>query len=169
MWRPDEFSPKEAKITLKLSDFFGKVFMNKSNLIEIKANQASIYQCINMNEIKQLGSLDEVFLAVQIQDLDGIILAENTIYFAAPKDSKLPTPNVDYRVRETESEFILELETNALVKNLYVSSELNNNFSNNYFDLLPGQPQIISIPKDASGDLNSFKSSIVIRTLIDSY
>jgi beta-mannosidase len=169
MWRPDEFSPKEAKITLKLSDFFGKVLMNKSNLIEIKANQSSIYQCINMNEIKQLGSLDEVFLAVQIQDLDGIILAENTIYFAAPKDSKLPTPNVDYRVRETESEFILELETNALVKNLYVSSELNNNFSNNYFDLLPGQPQIISIPKDASGDLNSFKSSIVIRTLIDSY
>jgi len=165
----DEFSPKEAKITLKLSDFFGKVLMNKSNLIEIKANQASIYQCINMNEIKQLGSLDEVFLAVQIQDLDGIILAENTIYFAAPKDLKLPTPNVDYRVRETESEFILELETNALAKNLHVSSELNNNFSNNYFDLLPGQPQIISIPKDASGDLNSFKSSIAIRTLIDSY
>jgi len=113
--------------------------------------------------------LDEVFLAVQIQDLDGMILAENTIYFAAPKDLKLSTPNVDYRVRETESEFILELETNALAKNLHVSSELNNNFSNNYFDLLPGQPQIISIPKDASGDLNSFKSSITIRTLIDSY
>ncbi|HBJ71148.1 MAG TPA: hypothetical protein DDY62_02065 [Cryomorphaceae bacterium] len=122
-----------------------------------------------MRDIEAQGPLNAMLLKVQIQDDQGEVLAENTIYFTAPKDLRLPAPKVECSVEENEDEFMVVLSTDNLAKNIHITSELKGNFSNNFFDLLPGESKMVSIPKSAGSDLNSFIASIAIQTLADSY
>ena len=135
----------------------------------IQANQSSIYHSLDMRDIEALGPLNTMLLKVQVQDVGGEILAENTIYFTAPKALSLPKPRVKFSVQENEDEYMVVLSTDHLAKNLHITSELVGNFSNNFFDLLPGESKMVSIPKSAGSDLNSFRASIAVQTLVDSY
>ena len=169
----DELLPKEATLSMQLMDFYGKESMNASMPLRtplvIQANQSSIYHSLDMRDIEALGPLNTMLLKVQVQDVGGEILAENTIYFTAPKALSLPKPRVKFSVQENEDEYMVVLSTDHLAKNLHITSELVGNFSNNFFDLLPGESKMVSIPKSAGSDLNSFRASIAVQTLVDSY
>ena len=169
----DELLPKEATLSMQLMDFYGKVSMNASMPLRtplvIQANQSSIYHSLDMRDIEALGPLNTMLLKVQVQDVGGEILAENTIYFTAPKALSLPKPRVKFSVQENEDEYMVVLSTDHLAKNLHITSELVGNFSNNFFDLLPGESKMVSIPKSEGSDLNSFRASIAVQTLVDSY
>ena len=169
----DELLPKEATLSMQLMDFYGKESMNASMPLRtplvIQANQSSIYHSLDMRDIEALGPLNTMLLKVQVQDVGGEILAENTIYFTAPKALSLPKPRVKFSVQENEDEYMVVLSTDHLAKNLHITSELVGNFSNNFFDLLPGESKMVSIPKSEGSDLNSFRASIAVQTLVDSY
>ena len=97
------------------------------------------------------------------------ILSNNILYFKPAKDLYLSSPKIVYSVDERNNQFIVTLKTDQLAKNVFVITNSENNFSDNYFDMLPNTEKTIFIEKDHSQDLKSFTENLSIKTLTDSF
>ena len=81
----------------------------------------------------------------------------------------MPTPNLDYSITESADNFIVKLKTDVLAKNIFLISNSKENFTNNFFDLLPNESVEIKIKKENAQDLFSFKKTFKIITLDQTY
>ena len=95
-------------------------------------------------------------------------LAENISYFTNPKDIDLKHPEYLKNITKTNSGFSIELTTNTLAKNVYLTCSDNNGFfDDNYFDLIPGIPRTITVKTQLQQE--EFERSLKIMSLVDSY
>ncbi|MGY0407338.1 MAG: glycoside hydrolase family 2 protein, partial [Polaribacter sp.] len=65
-------------------------------------------------------------------------------YFEKPKNLKLIKPTITSKISQnTIGEYLVELQTDVLVKNVYLQTSIQGNFSNNSFDMLPSQKYLL--------------------------
>jgi len=133
-----------------------------------RISSKSIFK-ICKNEIVNISDLDVCLLTFELFDLKDNIIAENVKYFLPFKDLDLPTPNLDYSITESADNFIVKLKTDVLAKNIFLISDSKENFTNNFFDLLPNESVEIEIKKETDQDLLSFNKSLKIMTLDQAY
>ena len=88
---------------------------------------------------------------------------EDILYLRLPKDLSLSESDFEKNIEKTSSGYVLRLKTKRLIKNIYLSSSKEQtHFSDNYFDLLPGDEKQVSfetISEVTLADIN-FKSLI---------
>ena len=97
-----------------------------------------------------------------------ILLSENLCYFTTPKELKLEKPSITIAVVRIDSGYELKLSTDKLAKNVYLSTDVvDGSFSDNYFDLLPGDIKTIYYLSDKI--IQDFKQKIKILTLVDTW
>ena len=81
-------------------------------------------------------------------------LTQANHYFVAPKDLNLPyQPNIQltasHNLQSTPNTWQLTITTTQLAKNIWLQSTTDGHFSDNYFDLLPGQQRTLTFtPKN---------------------
>jgi beta-mannosidase len=85
------------------------------------------------------------------------------------KDLKLKKPIIEYEITELHDVFEISLKSKNLVKNIFVDIDSENNFSDNYFDMIPGKKYVISIKKDTNLNLVDIKKNIKLLSLYDTY
>ena len=56
--------------------------------------------------------------------------------------------------------FVIDIKSEKFAKNVFVSSKLESNFSDNYFDLLPKKVKTIKIKNLKNISLDEFKKSL---------
>ncbi|SMO81307.1 beta-mannosidase [Saccharicrinis carchari] len=163
----DRLSDFEANLNLKISDFNGKVLWTKDLPIRVAANSSD---CAFKQELKTfLKNLNtkEVLLQTSLSEA-GKVLSENKYYFEPVKRLNLPTPDVKVSIAAGDDMYTLELTTDVLAKNVFVAYEEGTGFfSDNYFDLMPGETKTITFTPDAS--VKEFESKLTIRTIRDTY
>lgn len=69
---------------------------------------------------------------------------ESVFYFEKPKDLKLSKPNIQIK---TIDEVTVEISSDVLAKDVFLSSENEVFFDDNYFDLLPNEKRVIKLSK----------------------
>jgi beta-mannosidase len=95
-----------------------------------------------IDDILDKESRNDVFLHLVIKDEKSKVLAESNFFFAKPKDLFLPKPNINIKkISPTE----IEVSTDVLAKDVYLMGETH--FSDNFFDLLPGEKKKIQLSK----------------------
>ena len=173
----DELADTSGQIHIELLNFNGTVLRQWKEPIEVKANQTNQVYGIPMSMFSQAGPLNQLVIKAEFYSENDTLLAKNKIYLVPPKDLDLPDPGIAFSVSDFENYYAVTVKAERLAKNIFVSSALPNNFSENYFDLLPGEEKTITINKPAqvsSGrhHIESFKAfdqSLKIQTLKDSY
>jgi beta-mannosidase len=84
----------------------------------------------------------------------------NIYYFTPPKDLNLTAPNINYKIQNRT----VTLTTDVPAKGVHVTIPGHEtNWSDNYFDLLPGESKTIALPATSPVDLN--RTGIKIETL----
>jgi len=138
----------DGELKLKIIDFAGNELWSESIEIEVPQNSSKIYF---EKEIKAL---------VGDNNASGIVLvsefstADNSLdtdlhYFVKPKDLKLNDPGLNIEVKEEAGKYIIEVSSHLLVKNLFLTvDEGDEMFSDNYFDVLPGEIKTVYYPKN---------------------
>ena len=81
-------------------------------------------------------------------------------YFVKPKDLKLSAHSITSEIVKVEAGYEIKLSTKTLQKNVFLSSEEQRHFSDNFFDLLPNEQKTIHFKTNVS-DLKE----IQIKTL----
>ena len=163
----DHFDDKEAQLELKIVDFNGKELWSHSDDITIKANTSTVVFSKALTALLKDIDTNEAVLSTKIL-LNGVEEYATTSYFKEAKDLILPAPKVDFEVEKVEKGYAIKVTTNKLAKNTYFSiDETEGWFSDNYFDLLPGESRTIVF--ETKGEVKDFEGKLLIRTVADTY
>lgn len=84
-----------------------------------------------------------------VKNKKGEVLSDEIYYFAYPKDQQLPKQELQYQVKEKEGVCEVTVKAKKLARDIFIEvPEQGVRFSDNFFDLLPGQKKkvVISSP-----------------------
>jgi len=162
-----------GRLAVKLLDFAGIVLWKNSNpdeLQHIEANGSQLISTIKKSELKEF-DLGKLFLTLDLK-LEGDDSEISSIhYFAKPKNIPLTKPEITLSYISPNK---FSIHSNVLAKDVFLSIDgykkkapdsLQIHFSDNYFDLLPGEMKIISTNANLNGDF--YRYGIKVKSLYD--
>jgi beta-mannosidase len=133
-----------GKAEIKLLDFNGKVItVDTASRIAAKNSSLNIYSESVMNVI---GDNDPKRVFMKISFISGKdSIADNTWFFTPHEELALSRPDISVEVRKEKKEVLIILRSVGLVKDLYLDFRgFEGRFSDNFFDLLPGEARQIT-------------------------
>ena len=133
----DELATKEGQLVLQLLDFDGKVLWEQMTGVQSAANSSAVFYSIAKKEFEAFDA-KQMVLAVTLLSDDAE--AKRALhYFVKPKDMALTVPRI---IVSQIDENTIEVTTDVLAKNVFLQAG-KVKFSDNYFDLLPGETKEI--------------------------
>lgn len=133
----DELATKEGQLVLQLLDFDGKVLWEQMTGVQSAANSSAVFYSIAKKEFEAFDA-KQMVLAVTLLSDDAE--AKRALhYFVKPKDMTLTVPRI---IVSQIDENTIEVTTDVLAKNVFLQAG-KVKFSDNYFDLLPGETKEI--------------------------
>lgn len=146
----DELKAQKGTLKMKLIDFEGNVLLTDEGEIEIPGNLSTLQKSYFLNALLTKGDKANSFVHAALI-VGNKVVAENTFFFVKPKDQKLPDVSPRISVTEKEGKISIEIGSDQLVRNVYLSVPGKEVFfSDNYFDLLPGQPVLVTVTSTES-------------------
>jgi beta-mannosidase len=191
----DKTSPTVATLRVRILGFDGAVLSDKSQTIQVVPLASKVYLTVPMLDITNLPNADlgKIFAVTDLL-VDNKVISSNELFFVPKNDTQLPqakiastlapanasgapssagapplSPAVGDRVGSDSSKtYTLHLASPVLAKSVYVSfGNLDTKLSDNYFDLLPGQPVDLTIASTAS--LDDLKANMRVISLTDAF
>jgi beta-mannosidase len=161
----DRLTDINATLKLKMIDFDGKVLWEKSSEITIPANANTNYFEVDKSEfLKENGNQPANSVLVCELVEKGMIISKNSFYFKPFKELKVTKPEVMWQVAKAGEGFDITMKTDKLAKNVYLQiGDEEGFFSDNYFDMLPGEMVIIQLKTSISEE--KLKEVLTVRTL----
>ena len=138
---------KNVTLQLKVMDFNGKVLNKKEVKGEVPANASVVFHKEAYNVLAT--NPTNTLLLMTLKDQKGKVLSEEIYYFNHPKDQELPVAKVSYKVKQLDGKCEVTLSTKQLARDIFIEIPFQGaRFSDNFFDLLPGQTKKIVISSD---------------------
>jgi beta-mannosidase len=101
--------------------------------------------------------------------VNGKVISSNEYFFQPFKDLLLPPAQVNSVVAKIPDGYKVTLTTNKLAKSVYLSTNTNGFFSDNYFDLLPDKLLEVEFRTRVNVPLDEFRTQLRIRSLRDAF
>jgi beta-mannosidase len=159
----DRLEQITGELRIRLMDFSGKELKNESIPVEILPNSSAVFFDKPVADYLKDYSPMSVVLVVELY-AGGSLLDRCLFYFVKPKDMKLSDPGLKTDISEDAGQYIVTLSATHLAKNVFLSAEgFDGQFSENYFDLLPGKTVAVTIPK--SLNIEQFRNTLKVLYL----
>jgi len=159
----DSLKDVKAQLNLKIISLKGETLFSKQENITISANTSKVY--FDADTLQLLKNLNQknIVLIVEVKEGEKL-LAANNFNFVAEKDMNLSKPVIVANTAQSGNEFTITLKSDVLAKNVYLYYPDNEGFfSNNYFDLLPGEVKKLTFkPK-----MGTPKQNLIVKSLVD--
>jgi len=163
----DHFDDKDAKLELKILDFSGKELWSHNADISIKANTSNVVFSKSLKTLLKNIDTENAVLSTKLIVDDKTAYA-TTSFFKEVKDLNLPEPQVDFTVKKVDKGYAISVSAKNMAKNTYFSlDEAEGWFSDNYFDLLPGESRTITF--ETNEDIADIENKLLVRTIKDTY
>ncbi|WP_205461903.1 glycoside hydrolase family 2 protein [Mangrovibacterium lignilyticum] len=159
----DELRDIPADLKLKVIDFSGKVIWEETKSVTVDANSSTIFYDVNEAEFLKGKDSKNQLLVTELYEGDQR-LSSNVFYFRPVKELNLPKPAVVSSVQVVDGGFEITLKSDELAKNLFLTiGDEDGFFSDNYFDLLPGEEVKINLKTKISKE--KLDEVLTIQTL----
>ncbi len=164
----DKLQPFAGTIHVRLLDFSGNVLLDQNKQVQIPAQSNSIYFTVDKAELAAKADLRKSFLVFDLE-MAGKKMSRNEVFFDVTHSLGLPTtPKIETTLRKTGEDYEVILLSPQLARNVYLSfGDVNVQLSDNYFDLLPGEPA--TIPMKSSASLEQLKAALTVTSLMDAF
>jgi beta-mannosidase len=164
----DKLQLISGTIHMRLLDFSGKVLLDQTKDVQVPAQSSAIYFSIDKLSLSAKGDPRKSFLVFDLQ-VAGKQVSRNLIFLDVTHNLDLPVaPKIESDLTKTAGGYNLTLRTAALARNVYVSpGDLDVHTSDNYFDLLPGEP--VTIALKTSSTLDQVRGALKITSLTEAF
>ena len=164
----DKLQPFAATIHMRLLDFSGKVLLDQAKDVQVPAQSSAIYFTVNKSDLAAKGDPDKTFFVFDLKVGDKQV-SQNLIFFDVTHNLDLPVaPKIESTLAPVAGGYNLTLRSASLARNVYASfGDLDVQMSDNYFDLLPGEPMIITLKTSSS--LDQLKSAMKLTSLTEAF
>ncbi|RUT31741.1 glycoside hydrolase family 2 protein [Paenibacillus zeisoli] len=159
----------QADLIIELRTSAGELAAEKSLQVSLAAGESA--QVASFSTAELLGDRDPhgVILTAALKQGEKVIAAREH-YLTPEKELKLAKPNI--KVTEAQGEngvMVYTLETDTLARQVWLSTSEEGIFSDNFFDLIPGQPRTVEF-KLRSGEgsfVPAAASALEVRSMAD--
>ena len=138
----DHSNEFEGELIIKLKSFKGEILFEQSQPIKIPNSNSVKLNIISKNHQRLIHKFSRNAFLQTILTKDSMIIASNVHCFEKPKNLKLDKPN--YYMEWLNANELKITNNGSLLKNVYVEP-IYGYWSDNYFDIIPGQSKIIKI------------------------
>jgi beta-mannosidase len=147
----DLTTPANATLQVRLMDFSGKVLLDKNISTIVKPLSSSVALSLSQKELDDAGyDATKCFISVKLVN-GKETLSSNTLYFKQPKDLSFPKAAVQSSLTQKGDHYELTLSSPVLARAVAISfGKEDAELSDNYADVLPGEPVVITIKSKAS-------------------
>ena len=149
----DDLKSYDGELFLELFRFDGQKLWETKKEIHILENSSVVYVEIPKSDFQNF-SLKEVVLSLSFKSEAKEV--KSSYFFVKPKELLLTKPNIQIKKLD---EYTIQVTSNVLAKNVFLSSKETTFFSDNFFDLVPNQKVKIKLSK--------LDNSIVVKSLFD--
>ncbi|MDG1218640.1 MAG: glycoside hydrolase family 2 protein, partial [Flavobacteriaceae bacterium] len=164
----DLLESKDVDLNLKVLSFSGEVLYETNKNYSLQQNSTMKVESLSIDWLNKNFDSKSSLLVASLFSKE-IEISNNIYYLSEFKDIKLTKPLIEYEINELINTFEVSLTSKNLVKNVFVDIASTQNFSDNYFDMIPGKDYKISINKDESLTLDDIKRKINFLSLFDTY
>lgn len=165
----DKTEPVPATLRLRLMDFEGKVLMNETRSVDVAPLASKVILDWPLEKLADVGATD-VSRVFAVADLtaNGKEISRNLTYLAPVKQIHLKPVVLAVETAGADGGFKVRLTSPVLARSVYLSfGDLDVKVSDNYFDLLPGEPAEIEVTTSAS--LPEVKANLKVVSLADAF
>lgn len=154
----DELQDRDdVRLTVELMDFDGKSHGKWTHSGKLSANTSMLFLKKRVDEFLSKQDAATSFLRFTLKAKNGAALADEVFYFAYPKDQKLPEASIETSVKRRGEAIEMTLKADKLARDIFIEVPVQGvRFSDNFFDLLPGQRKKITITSPEGHSLKDF-------------
>ncbi len=120
-----------------------------------------------LKTILNKGKSDDAVAEITLTDASGQIVSRRLYYFEAPRKLALSKTRVNISVEQVNEGYQLTLQSDKLAKNVHLTTETEGFFSDNYFDLLPGERKVVLFKTDRI--IENPSTAFRTRHLVETY
>lgn len=147
----------DVRLTVELMDFDGKSHGKWTHSGKLSANTSMLFLKKRVDEFLSKQDAATSFLRFTLKAKNGAALADEVFYFAYPKDQKLPEARIETSVKRRGEAIEMTLKADKLARDIFIEVPVQGvRFSDNFFDLLPGQRKKITITSPEGYSLKDF-------------
>ncbi|MBO4888645.1 MAG: glycoside hydrolase family 2 protein [Firmicutes bacterium] len=138
-------STLSGTLIVELADFSGNV-CRKEEYPMVVGPVASLKVCTVSYEGL---AVRDLFLRVRLVTAEGKEIDQKTYLLVPDKEASLPKAEIDRTVEIRDGKAFVTLSSKVLARYVFLDCDLTHaNWSDNYFDLLPGEPVTVSVALD---------------------
>lgn len=165
----DKTAPAAARLRLRLFTLAGNSLSDSTQEIQVPELSSKIYLQRPLAEFVNASGADaaDIFAVADLL-VDGKSVSSNVLYFVPAKLVTLPQPQISVDLAKSGDSYRMRLSTPSLARSVYISfGALEASPSDNYFDLIPGQPVEITITSAAP--LDQLRAQLKLVSLADPF
>lgn len=146
----DKLEVKQAELKLALKTLTGEILEEKQMTVEVKPNQSTELTTFDLTTLIGDNAKETLVMAGELV-IDSEQIDEKKHYFVPIKD--LPLQKAEITVKRLDEAGQFEISTDQFAKSIWLDTDERGYFSENYFDLLPGERKVVEfISRD--GEIN---------------
>jgi beta-mannosidase len=168
----DKTVPVAAHLRLRIMDFNGKVLEVEDQDLQLPPLASKIFYQQSMPELMaKIGKLGadgtQVFVTTDLM-VGQQTVSSNLIYLVPTKEIHLPAAEISHTIAKTGSGYSLTLSSKVIARSVYVTfGDSQASVSDNYFNLLPGVPQAITLKSNAT--LEELTKNLHVISLVEAF
>ncbi len=142
----DTLSKKSLKLKLKVVDFENGIVDSMESLHDLDKLSVNTVYDIPIKEIKSKYNINKIAFVCDLYD-ENTLINTKTLLFKYEKFLELKKPDIKYSVDLDGEKIRISLVANKFTRLVRVSDKVSMKaFSDNYFDLIPGEEKVITLP-----------------------
>ncbi len=160
----DDIALEHGVLQLNIYSFEGDNLYQENAQVDFSFDSSTLVSKLDLAVLTKDINLKASYLLADLYSEDELV--NRTIhYFDLPKNLELPVNTLEYSIHEKSGSYVLHVKAMKLIKDLaiYIPG-VKAHYSNNYFDLLPGEEKDIQINLSSKVN-NVLEKGVVIHCL----
>ncbi|MBX2890709.1 MAG: glycoside hydrolase family 2 protein [Saprospiraceae bacterium] len=164
----DLLEKTSTTLRVRAFDFDGKLLSDVTQLdTEIPADSSRMIWQGYLKTVLDKNKIEQSVIEITLRNAAGELAYRRLHYLCPPRKLFLPKTKVNLKVTPANDGYLLTLQSDKLAKNLMITTEADGFFTDNYFDVLPGERKSVLFKTQRILDdpANAFR----VKSLADTY
>ena len=163
----DSLREIKGQLQVESYDFTGRMIFSDTKNITVRPDTSEEFYNVGFEQLlNKIEKKNNVYVKLSFLE-NGQKVSESIRYLVQPKDLNLKKGEIFKTVEKADNGFIFKLKSSTLLKSVYLTSNTEGAFQDNYFDFLPNVEY--SILYKTKAELDAVLLGFEVRSLVDSY
>jgi beta-mannosidase len=164
----DKTTPETTQLRTRLMKFDGTVVSEKQQTVSVPPLSSAVYMRMPVSELVPPGTdSGSVFITSDLS-VEGKSVSSNLTYLVPTHEIHLPATTIQTDIQPATGGYTVRLSSPVLARDAYLTfGSLDVEPSDNYIDVLPGQP--IEITLKTTAPIDQVRSQLKVISLVDAF